>query len=55
MLERSPHSAITQEPYLQIYKRIMQSPQKVYFVNTGSMTNLALLLRAFPEIRDKIQ
>lgn len=32
----------------------MASTQKIEFVVTGAMTNLAILLRGFPDIKDKI-
>jgi inosine-uridine nucleoside N-ribohydrolase len=32
----------------------MNSQQKVYFVVTGAMTNLAILIKAFPNVLDKI-
>lgn len=54
ILDQSPQQAIVRDPYIEIYRRIMECPKKVYFVNTGSMTNLALLLRAFPEVLTKI-
>lgn len=46
---------ITHEPYLHIYHQIMKASQKVHWVNTGSMTNLAIMTQAFPEIKNKLE
>ena len=53
-LLHSPHSAIQDKPFLQIYNSLLAQPEKVEFVVTGAMTNLAILLRAFPDIKEKI-
>lgn len=44
----SSNHPICKQPYVTMYNRIMEREGKVYFVNTGAMTNLALLLTAFP-------
>jgi inosine-uridine nucleoside N-ribohydrolase len=33
----------------------MGQPEKIEFVVTGGMTNLAILLKAFPDIKNKIK
>lgn len=33
----------------------MNSPQKVYWANTGALTNLCFLLREFPEVKTKLE
>ena len=55
VLEKSPNKAITNERYLQIYNRIIAAEGKVNYVNVGGMTNLATLLLAFPELKEKIE
>lgn len=55
VLEKSPNKAITKERYLQIYNRIIAAEGKVNYVNVGGMTNLATLLLAFPELKEKIE
>ena len=53
-LLKSPKKAIEERTFLEIYTRIMAHPFKVDFIVTGAMTNLAILLKAFPDIKDKI-
>ncbi len=53
-LLKSPHKAIESKPFLEIYQRVMSQSQKIEFVVTGAMTNLAILLRAFPDIKTNI-
>ena len=53
-----PHTtkkAITEDRFSVIYKLIMQAQGKVCFVNTGSLTNLAILLASHPDLKDKLQ
>ena len=38
-----------------MYKKIMAQEEKIYFVVTGAMTNLAILIKAFPKILTKIK
>lgn len=50
----------TQKPekenmYLHLYNLIMKHPRKVTLVATGPYTNFAILLRAFPEVKSKIE
>lgn len=40
---------------LSIYNLIMAEKKKVHFVVTGAMTNLAILIKAFPDILDKLE
>jgi inosine-uridine nucleoside N-ribohydrolase len=35
---------------MEVYKKIIKNPKKVNFVVTGAMTNLAVLIKAFPNI-----
>lgn len=52
-----PHTtkkSISEDRFSVIYKLIMQSPSKVAFVNTGSLTNLAILLASHPDLKDKL-
>lgn len=51
----SPHKAVEEKPFLEIYQRLMAEPEKVDFVVTGAMTNLAILLRAFPDVKDRLR
>lgn len=53
-----PHTskkAITEDRFSAIYKLIMKAEGKVCFVNTGSLTNLAILLASHPDLKDKLQ
>lgn len=36
-------------------RRIMEHPEKVYLVPTGPLTNVALALRSYPQLGDKIE
>lgn len=53
-LKRSPKEPITENPFLYIYNQIMGQGEQVEFVVTGAMTNLAILLLAFPSIKPHI-
>ena len=53
-LERSSQRAVEVKPFLHIYSEIMRQADKVELVVTGAMTNAALLLGAFPDIRDNL-
>eukprot|EP01100_Stratorugosa_tubuloviscum_P015184 TRINITY_DN853_c1_g1_i1.p1 TRINITY_DN853_c1_g1~~TRINITY_DN853_c1_g1_i1.p1 ORF type:complete len:326 (+),score=133.84 TRINITY_DN853_c1_g1_i1:72-1049(+) len=39
---------------LYIYNTIMQSPEPISFIATGCLTNVALLITTFPEVKSKI-
>jgi inosine-uridine nucleoside N-ribohydrolase len=54
-LSRSPKEALRDKPFLHIYSQIMAQEQPVEFVVTGSLTNLATILRAFPDIHTRIR
>jgi len=41
-------------PYLYITEAILASPEKVHVVATGNLTNIAILLKAFPEVKENI-
>lgn len=53
-LPETDQKPITEEVFLKIYQIFKNSPRKIHFVPTGSLTNLATLLKGFPEIKDKI-
>ena len=55
VLKKSPNTAVTKKPFLHIYNRIMEQDEEVEFVVTGAMTNLAILLKAFPDLKHKIR
>ncbi len=38
-----------------MYQTIMNQKQKVHLVATGSYTNVALILKAFPNIKDNLE
>lgn len=40
---------------LSIYNDIMSQEKKVHFVVTGAMTNLAILIKAFPDMLEKLE
>lgn len=52
-LIHSSRCAIIDQPFLYIYKALNKAG-KVSFVVTGAMTNLAILLKGFPDIKDCI-
>lgn len=45
---------IDQNWLLYMYDKLRQSKEKVIFVGLGPLTNLALLLKTFPDVREKI-
>jgi inosine-uridine nucleoside N-ribohydrolase len=51
----SERKAITEDSFYVIYKKIMEQPEPINFVVTGANTNLAILLKAFPNIKTKIK
>lgn len=46
---------ITDNVMLKIFNIIEAHPKKVHFVVTGAMTNLAILIKAFPSIVNKLE
>lgn len=55
VIPQSTKQAITEERFSEIYKRIKKAEGKVTFINTGSLTNLAILLASHPDLKDKLQ
>ena len=53
-LKKSQKEPIKEDSIYKIYKKIMENPNKIDFVVTGAMTNLSLLLKVFPNIKEKI-
>ena len=53
-IKQSPKSAFQEQSFLDIYLKIMGGAGQVEWVNTGSLTNLCLLLMSFPQIKRKI-
>jgi len=47
--------AVEESPFLAIRNRIMEVPGQITFVTLAPLTNVATLLRAFPELKNKIQ
>ena len=54
-LPKSPKSAIIEDSFQQIYNKIKENPNPVIWTNTGSLTNLCILLQTFPDIKSKIE
>ena len=52
-LPKSPKKSIKEKSFEKIYHRIIEHPGKVSWVNTGSLTNLCILLLAYPDLADK--
>ena len=46
---------MTENIFQYIYNKISQQSEPIDFVVTGANTNLAILLRAFPDIKRKIR
>jgi len=42
-------------PYVFMSQAILKSEQKVHLVATGNLTNIAVLLKAFPEVKENIE
>lgn len=45
---------VDKNPFLYMAERLLAHPKKVIVVGTGPYTNLAILLKAFPEVKEKI-
>lgn len=54
-LKISDKKAIDKNVMLSIYNDIMSQEKKVHFVVTGAMTNLAILIKAFPDMLEKLE
>jgi len=54
-IHHTTKKAITEDRFSTIYKFIMQAEGKVCFVNTGSLTNLAILLASYPDLKNKLR
>lgn len=53
-LEASPNKAYDNAVY-KMYEVIMNSNEKITIIAIGPLTNVALLIKAFPEVKDKIE
>jgi inosine-uridine nucleoside N-ribohydrolase len=53
-LPASPSHPVTETPFEQIYSRIKGHPGQLAWANTGSLTNLCILLLCYPDLKDKI-
>lgn len=53
-LPKSPVEAVRENAFEKIYERIMGHEGKITWANTGSLTNLCLLLLVHPQLREKI-
>ena len=47
--------AITENAYFYMYNKIMEQLEPIDFVVTGANTNLAILIKAFPNVKNKIK
>ena len=54
ILKTSPERAVERNVFWEIYNVISSNESKVKSVVTGAMTNLAILIKAFPDILTKI-
>ena len=54
-LPKSPKSAISEHNFQNIYTRITENPSPVVWANTGSLTNLCILLLTYPDVKSKIE
>lgn len=50
-----PLKAITTSPIVTMYEKIKNYPEKIHLVATGALTNVALLLKVFPDVVDNIE
>lgn len=53
-LPPSPEKAVTEHSFEHIYQRIIKHEGKIIWANTGSLTNLCILLLAYPDIIEKL-
>lgn len=54
LLPTSPEKACWERSFEKIYHRISTQEGQIIWVNTGSLTNLCILLLTYPEIKAKI-
>lgn len=54
-VRQSPKQPISSHSFSQMYDRIMAHDTPVVWVNTGSLTNLCLMLMTFPEVKTKLK
>ena len=54
-VKQSPVEPPSQANFFNIFNKIMEYKTSIVWVNTGSLTNLALLLMTFPSIKSKIE
>lgn len=54
-LPTSPKTANTDKSFEKIYERIKQWPTKITWLNTGSLTNLCIILLAYPDLIEKFE
>lgn len=55
-LPETDQKPITEAPFQYIFQKITSfAPRKVTIVATGSLTNVALLLMSYPEIKNHIE
>lgn len=52
-LPTSPKQAISENSFYQIYQRIKANPTNITWLNTGSFTNLCILLLSYPDLIGK--
>lgn len=50
-LPTSPNKAITEQVFEKIYYRIKGHPTQIIWANTGSLTNICILLLTYPDIK----
>lgn len=50
-LPTSPQRAITEQVFEKIYHKIKGNPGQIIWANTGSLTNLCILLLTYPDIK----
>ena len=54
-IQESTQKAISDFSMKTIVSMISECSEKVIWANTGSLTNLCILLRDFPEIKEKLE
>jgi inosine-uridine nucleoside N-ribohydrolase len=54
-LKKSPRPAISENGLQRTYEKIMQQDGQVIWANTGSLTNICILLLAYPQLKTKLK